>query len=153
VWTSHGDVGRDAHRVPPGEAAVERPDVAVTGQVIHETEGLLGVRNLLEVEYSAGGRRRTATIPVKGDGFGGVRTRPYFYEPGDQVRLLVDSNNPSSVRTEARWTPAVHNWGAVTGFFVALLLVVVVLRAVSLRALRESAAADLSMQDSEPTTS
>lgn len=112
------------------------PTQPVQGTVIRERAGFLGVRNLVEVEYEAGGALRRAEIPVKGNGLapGGGRLDPYFYAPGQAVALLVDRSDPAAVRTATRWTPAVHNWLAVLGFASFLLVLLLVVRRVTLRA-------------------
>jgi len=62
---------------------ISGPTRAVSGRVVEEEKGFLGIRNVLTVEYEAGGRTQRETIPVKGDGIGrGPRVSPYFYKPG-----------------------------------------------------------------------
>lgn len=89
---------------------------SVTGTVVDERKGFLGIRNIVTVTYEVEGERHQEEIPVKGDGFRGARIAPYFYKPGAPIDLLVEANDANSVRTKDRWVPAVYNWGVVTAF-------------------------------------
>jgi hypothetical protein len=108
------------------------------GQVVAEEPGFLGVRNFVTVTYRVDGEAYEAAIPVKGRGFVGPGLRPYYYEAGDRVVLAVESDDPSAVRTRSRWVPAAYNWALVLAFSVLLLLLMVTLRGLVLRAIREA---------------
>lgn len=105
---------------------IHGPTRALNGRVVGEEKGFLGIRNLLTVEYEAGGQTQRETIPVKGDGIGrGPRVSPYFYEPGASVELLVSRDRADAVRTDDRWTPAVQIWAAVGGGLLGLIALLV----------------------------
>lgn len=117
---------------------ISGPTRAVNGQVVEEEKGFLGIRNLLTVEYEAGGQTQRKTIPVKGDGIRGPRVSPYFYKPGASVELLVSRDSADAVRTEDRWTPAVQIWAAAGGGLLFLITLMVPVAIVTTRQHRRS---------------
>lgn len=112
---------------------VHGPHQPVTGTVVDEQSGLMGVRNLLTVDYVAGGEELRAEIPVKGDGFGGPRIPDYYYRRGLPVGLLVSEDDAELVRTADRWSPAFENWLAVAATAVAATALVAVLGRITVR--------------------
>ena len=112
---------------------ISGPTRPAIGQVVKENKGFLGIRNLLTVEYQVDGQSQRRTIPVKGDGIGGTRISPYFYQPGAAVDLLVSRDDPGAVRTDDRWTPAAYVWGAVGGTLLCTLALLVPVAAVTVR--------------------
>ena len=107
---------------------LDGPTRRVTGTVVSERKGFLGIRNLLTASYEVDGRTYEATIPVKGDGFRGPRIDPYFYGRGLDVLLLVRPGHPTEVRTASRWTPASYNWAAIAATLTATTLLLLVIR-------------------------
>jgi hypothetical protein len=112
------------------------PTRPVTGYVVEE-KGTLGITNRLTVTYAIDGRDHEATIPVKGAGFRGPRIEPYFYDRGDAVALGVSRDDPSSVRTAVRWVPAFYNCGVLAASSLAFLGLLIALRPLLQRAIRE----------------
>ncbi len=113
------------------------PTHHLTGTVLEERKGFLGIRNIVTVAYEVDGTRRQAEIPVKGDGFGGFRVGPYFYKAGAAVELLVDRDNADCVRTKDRWVPAVYNWGVVTVFAVIMVPFLALIGRLIVRSIRK----------------
>jgi hypothetical protein len=101
---------------------LEHGTQAVVGTVVAEKKGPLGTWNELTVTYTVDGKSYRRTIPVKGDGFGGPRSSPYYYRTGAEVELLVRGEQPGSVRTATRWTPAFYEWSVLWAWSVVTLL-------------------------------
>jgi hypothetical protein len=88
--------------------------VPVTGRVIEERPGFTGALAIVEVAYQAGGKDRTARLPVPGsDQHPDVRT----YEAGDPIALLVSRTNPDRVQ-QADWNSGTRHAPA-NGWLVA----------------------------------
>lgn len=58
------------------------------------------------------------------------------------MQLLVNPDEPPAARTVTRWVPTVHNWGAVAAIVAGVLSLLLLLRAVTLRALARSTSVD-----------
>jgi hypothetical protein len=107
------------------QALINGPTRPVTGVVQQEQKGgILNSINVLSVAYDVDGRHFEESIPVTGDGFGGVKIAPYFYKVGEPVSLLVARADPQSVRTVDRWVPGIQNWGAVAAVCWGVVLLI-----------------------------
>jgi hypothetical protein len=107
----------------------------------------VGATLVVAVACTVYGRHREATIPVKGDGFRGPRVEPYFYDRGDAVALGVSRDDPSSVRTAERWVPAFYNWGVLAAGSILMLGLLLALRPLFRRAIREVEAQEAQADD------
>jgi hypothetical protein len=100
--------------------------VPVTGRVIEERPGFAGTMAIVEVAYEAGGRERTARVPVPGSN---EHPQERTYDPGDPFALLVSRTDPERVQP-AGWdsatsAPRIPGWlvvGAAAGLITPLVL-------------------------------
>ena len=94
--------------------------VPVTGRVLVEEPGFGGSLAMVEVAYEAGGKERTARLPVPGSA---DHPNEPTYLPGEAIALTVSRTNPDRVR-HANWQPAAP--ARIPGGLVALVAAVVV---------------------------